>query len=320
MKRIFTLISAIAVTSLVNAQTYPAAGTYSQTGFYDDFSSVGVTSETNDNAGAWWWGKQSLGDDGTCTAKTGADKTACEAFASIFDRDAATNGSMQVLISQANDGYNPFGIDLSAEPMDITGNQTIEMSITNNHATKDIILTLALTSTDNGGDSPTINATKGGANFLSTIPAGQTKVITFDLTDGKHKKWVNGVSSLLTGFDPANLISIEFTFDYGWNDGLGLTEGTEANHPITFNYVKIGGGSSNSVNELSNNPLNVYPNPVDGSKILNFPTQLETVQIVNIIGEVVLRENNTSSMNLNGLNAGVYFVRSNEGTARVIVK
>jgi hypothetical protein len=78
-----------------------------------------------------------------------------------------------------------------------------------------------------------------------------------------------------------------------------------------------------SVNEtqMENKLISIYPNPT--SSILNIEVKEQTqIYIINLLGEVVKTEivNGTSKLNISNLNAGIYYIKTADGTIKKIVK
>jgi hypothetical protein len=76
-----------------------------------------------------------------------------------------------------------------------------------------------------------------------------------------------------------------------------------------------------SVEDISANGLNVYPNPSKGQVFVSFDQAVNngTVEVYNLLGEVVYNVSaftgNKVELNLDGLSEGVYIIRLNENGA-----
>jgi len=85
---------------------------------------------------------------------------------------------------------------------------------------------------------------------------------------------------------------------------------------------------TNTSNLFSNNrSLKVYPNPSNGTFIIDNLTDVNSLQVINILGKTVYFNNDISEgqININNLDKGIYFVQSlqNDNTitiVKVIVK
>ena len=101
--------------------------------------------------------------------------------------------------------------------------------------------------------------------------------------------------------------NVRIAFVHQSNDMFGLL----------LDEVTVTGGTGTGIAE-NNNSISIYPNPA--TTVLNVEAEgYNTVEIVNILGQVVYGANATSNMQINvsDLNNGVYFVRLNgaNGTA-----
>jgi hypothetical protein len=83
---------------------------------------------------------------------------------------------------------------------------------------------------------------------------------------------------------------------------------------------------STSVREVSNynQVISMFPNPAQSIVKLSLPVAIQSVSIMDVMGRVVLVENNIQSTtyqaDINGLNTGVYFVKVNAVDGKSAVK
>jgi hypothetical protein len=83
---------------------------------------------------------------------------------------------------------------------------------------------------------------------------------------------------------------------------------------------------STSVREVSNynQVISMFPNPAQSIVNLSLPVAIQSVSIMDVMGRVVLVENNIQSTtyqaDINGLNTGVYFVKVNAVDGKSAVK
>ena len=75
-------------------------------------------------------------------------------------------------------------------------------------------------------------------------------------------------------------------------------------------------------NGFENNKIKVFPNPTQGilTLITDFNFEYKTINIVNTLGQVVYSENNInqSSININHLPNGVYFLKMGDEMGRFV--
>ena len=88
--------------------------------------------------------------------------------------------------------------------------------------------------------------------------------------------------------------------------------------PNTYQYSNLWGGlklvkSVVSVNNVSASQAKIYPNPVFDKLKIDF-TGLKSAEIIDLTGKVDIKQisiSNSMTINLSGLNSGLYFVRVN---------
>jgi hypothetical protein len=113
----------------------------------------------------------------------------------------------------------------------------------------------------------------------------------------------------------------------GTNNPAAVTSGSHTftnvieNHTISVSFKeKVGVGTTR------NYELQIYPNPTSGQlKIINGELKIESIQIFNVVGELVFTasESQLSSemaLNISHFPAGIYFVKIYTETGEVIKK
>lgn len=111
---------------------------------------------------------------------------------------------------------------------------------------------------------------------------------------------------------PSGTLGYEDTLDVR---GFVSTDG-DFGSPLAGNYVAL---TSTSIdNNNANNSISFYPNPTTG--IVNFSKTLEFVTVFDMAGKTVLSTNNVNSINIEGLNSGVYFIRINNTETQKLIK
>jgi hypothetical protein len=89
---------------------------------------------------------------------------------------------------------------------------------------------------------------------------------------------------------------------------------TQFNFPI--NILALTDGLVSSIEKAS---FAAYPNPISSNE-LTFSQELTNVSVIDATGNVVATANNTSSINIATLNAGIYMVKADQGTVKVVVE
>ncbi len=139
----------------------------------------------------------------------------------------------------------------------------------------------------------TASASSGGAISPSgavSVVAGGNQTFTMTPDDTVHVLWeviVDGVAG------PAQSV-------YSFN-------GVNANHTIHANFLHIG------INENSlQNSIVIYPNPANDLLNVKLSQQFESVEITNMLGQVLYSNKVTDSflqINISSYSSGVYFIR-----------
>ena len=186
-------------------------------------------------------------------------------------------------------------------------------------------------------------AAHGGSQFLAIFNSEPSTIVTGSTTND----WI--ISPALTNATSISFWARELTDQYGAEtmrvlystssndvndfqlirqDRVSSTDWTEYTYdiPAGATYVAINctsddifalfiddvtiSAESTSINENTSNTVSIYPNPA--TTVLNVDAEgYNTVEIVNILGQVVYGANATSNMQINVslLDNGVYFVR-----------
>jgi hypothetical protein len=311
MKKTITILSMFAVAISATGQT---AG-YTTTSLYDDFATTEEYVEANPTdptkpEGAFWWGKAALGTEATATAANNADPCFLE-HKSVITRSG--NGKMGVVVSQKSECWQPMGLSTK---LDLSKNATFDVEITNNSAVS-LYFNVALSDVSKN----VINSNSSKANYaLTSVAPGETKTLSGDFTGGFHKVWVAGVATYTSTFDFTQVIGLDLSFvnaSQPETNNWGPEAITDVN--VSVNSVKLGAGTTKTASTLAASVFSMYPNPTNGG-VVNFSTQLETVQVYNSLGQLLVAGSNTSSIDTSTLPTGVYFVTTNLGTKKLFVK
>ncbi len=104
-------------------------------------------------------------------------------------------------------------------------------------------------------------------------------------------------------------------------------------YPIVYNYTDVNGcsGLANTsvqvnacvgIDEVSTEEFALFPNPSTGVFNLNLPEAGSTVEVVDVLGNVILAKNintaGTTQLDLSSQPNGVYFVRVTNGTSKEV--
>ncbi len=306
MKKKLTLLLLV-VTAAVNAQT-PG---YKATSMYDDFGTTMPYADPNPADpklpdGIYWWGKDSLGN-----SSNPGNTDPCFA-ANKYALTRSGNHKLNISVSQGSQCWQPMGISTK---LDLSGNATFEVSITNTSAFA-IYFDIAIVDVN----KKFINCDASGKNYnVLSIAPNETKIFSGDFTGGQHKSWPG--PTYTTGLDLSKVIEIDFTIvsadqpeSNGWQP-VAMSGAT-----VTLNYLKVGAVGGVGVNELNtNNSITIYPNPSQAS-VVSFSQQLSNVNLYNTVGQLMLSSNTTMKLDISSLSTGIYMLTSNEGRSKLIVE
>jgi len=81
-----------------------------------------------------------------------------------------------------------------------------------------------------------------------------------------------------------------------------------------YDYQLVGGSSpcNLGIHESNKESLNMFPNPLESTGVLNFGVKLEQIEIYDLTGRLLIKDSdlNSTSISLDGLNKGVFFIRA----------
>lgn len=100
----------------------------------------------------------------------------------------------------------------------------------------------------------------------------------------------------------------------GQNPSGLLGDGTQFPRDI-FQQVSCG---SSGIEEVDNNSFTVYPNPTNSTLTINTKAIYSSVQIVNMLGQVVFTKEKSTSLNVSSLPSGIYFIQLVDNKGSVI--
>lgn len=154
-----------------------------------------------------------------------------------------------------------------------------------------------------GGTATNADYQVTGAGLVSFAHGETEKSIVFDITNDTNTETNETVTFVLTS--PKNAVlgtPVSATLTIIYNDPIGL-----------------------NTNKIEN--LNIYPNPAKDVLYLTASEKINTVNIINMMGQIVKKvkvESSTGSINVSDLSAGIYSVIVNgdaaQSTLKLIVK
>lgn len=265
-------------------------------------------------------------DGGTGTASFGSDYSFPGAQQVTFPANSSTPQSFWIpIINDAN----------------VEGNETIILSLigaTNNASIGiDSVQTITIID-DDGATNPTVTFT----NATQTVNEGGGSVnVAIAITNANatatsvNVQFVLAGSTATPGGTDFTFNNTTVTFPAGSSVNQNLTipinddtvfEGNEifilrllnptngATIGIALDTVTIVENDPNAVDNFNwQNTIDVYPNPVLQTLFLGQPVKYSSVEIVNLLGQVVktilLTNDDVLKINVSDLNSGIYFIR-----------
>ncbi len=181
---------------------------------------------------------------------------------------------------------------------------------------------------DNGSISTIVNltlsddefATVGnlvsGSDFMvNNVPAGLAVEITSTSTTAATIA-LTGTADNHTNADDISNLEITFT-DTAFVSGFSENVTDYSKVDLVVDFI-----GNVSVNEVKNNEINIYPNPVKDILTIEGKT-ISVFQIVDVNGQVVFEETNVmdkKSIDVSNLQEGVYFVKTKNNQSNFVAK
>ena len=169
--------------------------------------------------------------------------------------------------------------------------------------------------TMHGSDIGTFNIT--ASNAIVRIMVYKTKISDVGI------KLVTSSAASLGEIKVANTLINQWeqlTFDFSAHIG-GMTYdqlvvfpdfvARAADDTIYFDNV-FGDAQYLSTDEISKNTTTVFPNPTNGIINVNSEFHIETLELFNMEGKLLMQERNSTKIDISELNNGVYILRSTE--------
>ena len=274
-----------------------------------------VDEVTDSYAGLFWWSDEISNDEFTYTKE-----------------NLGSGNGIKFVVTQAKGHYEPLGVsfgeDVNKIPyyIDLSGGADYSFSVTNNYDST-IKIKIALQDIDDkeadtkgnlgeaagdswqweishsiaSGETETFEGSFEGATFADYDNTGE--IVAVDLTQIKSVliTIVNANQDADDGYIPYRIEDAEFII----ND---LYIGHCPYEIIDFVQNK------NKVAEFS-----AYPNPT-ANGVTTFSTEVSNVVVIDALGNVVLSETSATELNTSSLEAGIYLVKADQGTVRLIVE
>ncbi|NIJ44264.1 hypothetical protein FHR24_000703 [Wenyingzhuangia heitensis] len=154
----------------------------------------------------------------------------------------------------------------------------------------------------------------GAGTFTLGLKEGSNDTQTFNASYNATSttEWIK-LEFDISGYIGGNATRIEFDHDNG------VTATVQPRTLYIDAVVQTSSPTLSSTVTKKDISSNISPNPV--SNVLNVAVEgAETYKLVNVLGQTVLTQAATGTINVSGLPAGVYVLVTEKGTAKVIVE
>ena len=92
--------------------------------------------------------------------------------------------------------------------------------------------------------------------------------------------------------------------------GIASFDSDTLDYVSTVIYVaKLGNSSVSFEENFTSNEISIYPNPSNG--IFKISKNVKTIEVFNLMGELILSQGNINEINLNAFPSGMYVARVN---------
>jgi len=154
---------------------------------------------------------------------------------------------------------------------------------------------------------------------ISSIPGEACKddMITFSANGASTYQWVSSVSSIVYQGQAINVVTPA--------SAVYTVMGTNANGCVGKNTISQNISDCTGLSKYSaQSGISVYPNPTSGVFTIETNSAfVKTIEVTDIAGRVIAAQNTTDttvSININGLAAGIYYVKVKSTVASDVVK
>ncbi len=287
MKKNLLALAFVSLTSIAFAQTIPNSGfeNWTNMGNYSDPTGWGTLNATTDAASVYTVVRGTPGNPGASYIKI-TSKTVISGVVTGIAATGVINPSTQTISG---------GFPCSTRPADLTGAWQY----------------MAMSGTDQGSIYVFLTKWNAATNSRDTIS------YTHYMLPGMVMVWTN--------------FSIPLTYQMSGNPDtcmialLSSNTTPTANSYLYVDNLAFSGVAGVNGNSISENNLSVYPNPAASFVNVSFTLQNQSnvkLQLVDITGKSIreinpssLKGENTLTLNLDGIESGIYFLRLETGTS-----
>lgn len=178
------------------------------------------------------------------------------------------------------------------------------------------------------GDPSTVFRTKVStpltASHLANVPLGTSNVVVDCNVEGATVALVQ--NGIILGKGTVSGGEVNFNFTALTSDSPLYVTATKQNYNAYEGFIQVGNGPL-GMDEQVLSDVSVYPNPADDAVMIEWTaSEAGTITLTDVSGKVVWSAETTTTgsgqlkVDVNALNAGVYFLKLEEGESRYIQK
>ena len=157
------------------------------------------------------------------------------------------------------------------------------------------------------GISPSWNYAGFSESHIETTLTTDYQVFQFDIS-----------ATNLPGGSTIDLDNIGM-FAIGLSDHNGSYTTGLSNEKIQIDYLKFSKNVTGIFNSATEASFEVFPNPANGD-VVNFSSELNNVIVMNSLGSVVFETASAKEMNISSFENGMYILKSDEGSTKLVVE
>lgn len=137
-----------------------------------------------------------------------------------------------------------------------------------------------------------------------TFSPASAGLYIFRATDGYGDGWAYTNMRTPSGIWISNAAGQIVAESWGYNNAPSFT-----NFDIYLNVTNAGDGSHAGIDDVENVTFSVYPNPATERLTINCNEAVREVSVMDVAGRTVITLNNTNSIDVRALAAGIYMLR-----------
>jgi len=137
-----------------------------------------------------------------------------------------------------------------------------------------------------------------------------TVVDAYEVLEFDFNNEATGTAALNESY-PFNMASLFFNFGSAGDDQT----------IYYFDNISFGSPISLGFDSVSNESFKLYPNPVENHLYIeSSDTVIKNIDVFNIVGKKIYNTNSSDKLDMSSYSAGIYFVKVNNSTFKIVKK